>query len=153
MIKDLVDVTKGLASATPNALTTMKSAVSVKRRGIRQASKDAAATAITSTNIVTAKITTNSDAQEEADRKNTFRLAVISVKDAIALSITDLVGIAITNAILRTADGTYFTKPLMNLTSTHYSKQALTAWIAHRRQALEGSLSILLQRNLTSGKN
>ena len=60
------------------------------------------------TATVAPEITTNSDAQDKADRQNTFRLAAISVKEGIAEGITKLVGKDITDPILRTLDGSDF---------------------------------------------
>jgi hypothetical protein len=54
------------------------------------------------------KIATNSDAQEEADRQNTYRLAAIEVKEGVAAGITKIIGKDITNPILRTSDGISF---------------------------------------------
>ena len=51
------------------------------------------------------EITTNADAQDEADRQNTAWLAEIGLKEAIAATMTSIVGGQITNPILRTTDG------------------------------------------------
>ena len=59
-------------------------------------------------NIVAPEITTNANAQDEADRQNTARLAKIGVKEAISAVITSIVGAHITNPILRTMDGSDF---------------------------------------------
>ena len=50
-------------------------------------------------------ITAQVEAQEEADRLNVINQAVISSKEVTADAITKLVGSDITNAILRTSDG------------------------------------------------
>ena len=52
--------------------------------------------------FVTPEITTNANAQDEADRKNTARLSAIGVKEAIRAEITVIVGDHITNPIPRT---------------------------------------------------
>ena len=67
-----------------------------------------AAAASTSTLMVDSEITTNADAQEDADWQNTARVAAIGVNVGIAAGITALVGKHITNPILRTMDGTDF---------------------------------------------
>ena len=58
--------------------------------------------------VVAPDITTNTNAQDKADRQNMAHMAAIDVKDAIAADITVIVGDHITNAILRTTDGSYF---------------------------------------------
>ena len=54
------------------------------------------------------EIATNSDAQEEAGRQNTYQLAAIRVKEGVAGGITKIVRKDITNPILRTSDGISF---------------------------------------------
>jgi hypothetical protein len=61
-------------------------------------------TAITGTAILPS-ITTQAEAQEEADQLNIINQLVISAKDGVVEAITKLVGSNITNAILRTVDG------------------------------------------------
>ena len=56
------------------------------------------------------EITTNEDAQEEVNRKNVFRLAVIGAKEQIAKEITAQVGKSVTDPILRNVDGVNFKK-------------------------------------------
>ena len=51
-------------------------------------------------------ITTRADAQDEADRINQINQAVIGAKEGTTEAITDKVGSDITDAVLRTADGT-----------------------------------------------
>ena len=50
-------------------------------------------------------ITTKAEAQEEANRLNVINLLVIRAKEGAVEAITKLVGSDITNAILRTANG------------------------------------------------
>ena len=54
------------------------------------------------------EIATNSYAQEEADRQNTYRLAAIEVNKGVAEGITKIVGKDITNPILSTSNGISF---------------------------------------------
>jgi ElaB/YqjD/DUF883 family membrane-anchored ribosome-binding protein len=108
LYEDSTDGMKGLTSKIPNALTKYKSNVSIKKRDVLSQSKAQAKAASSDANTVAPEITTNADAHEEAHRQNEFRLAAIGIKEAIAKGITSLVGEAITNPILRTADGSDF---------------------------------------------
>ena len=105
--EETADGMKGLKDKTPTVLTEMKAGVDVTKTAVRKASRYKAATASPSTITVTPVIRKDS-AHEEADRQNTFRLAVIGVKEAVAEGITALVGEAITNLVLWTADGSNF---------------------------------------------
>ena len=69
---------------------------------------EATAANTSSGEVIAPKIITNNEAQDEADRKNMYRLAAIGVTEGIAAGITKIVGAGVTNPILRTADGTYF---------------------------------------------
>jgi hypothetical protein len=51
--------------------------------------------------------TTRSEAQEEADRLNVINQLVIGTKEGVVEAVSKLVGSNITDAILRTADGSY----------------------------------------------
>ena len=74
-----------------------------------QGLKDAAAHLSSSSGrTVQPEITTNSEAHEEADRQNTYRLAAIGVKEGVAAGIATIVGKDITKSILRTTDGISF---------------------------------------------
>ena len=53
------------------------------------------------------KITSRSDAQEEADRRNIINQALIGAKEGVVEALTTFVGTDITNAVLRCADGDY----------------------------------------------
>ena len=105
--EETADEMKGLKDETPNVLTEMKAGFAVTKAAVLKASRDKAAAASTSSITVTPEIGKD-DAREEADQQNTFRLAVIGVKEAVAEGITALVGEAITNPVLRTADSSDF---------------------------------------------
>ena len=98
---------KGLKDETPNVLMEMKAGVAVTKVAVLKASRDKAAATSTLSITIDPEIGKD-DAREEADRQNTFRLAVIGVKEAVAEGITALVGEAITNPVLWTADGSNF---------------------------------------------
>ena len=93
---------KGLISAEPNTLTGFKASVAITKADVKKALLEAAAWVSLAT---AAEITTNEDAQEEANRQNVFRLASIGVKEGMARKITARVGVSITNPILRHPDG------------------------------------------------
>ena len=77
-----------LGSETLNTLTSYKSNVAIKKNDVKKQSiAEAQASSLTG-NIVATEITTNADAQDEADRQNTARLVAIGVKEAIAAAIT-----------------------------------------------------------------
>jgi hypothetical protein len=100
---------KGLLSTANNTLTEYKANISIKHKDVLKDSKDTAGCLSNSSGTpVQPEITTNSDAQEEADRQNTYRLAAIGVKEGVAAGITKIVGKDITNPILRTSDGISF---------------------------------------------
>jgi len=96
------DGMKGLTSEEPNELTGFKANVAITKADVKKASLEAAALVSSTT---AAEITTNEDAQEEANRQNVFRLASIGVKEGMAREITARVGVSITNPILRHPDG------------------------------------------------
>ena len=54
------------------------------------------------------EITTNADAQDEADRINMFCLTAIGAKEGAATGISKVVGADITDTTLRTTDGQDF---------------------------------------------
>ena len=72
------------------------------------ASRAAAERASIKDSTVKLEIKINSDAQDEADHQNFFRLTAIGVKDGIVEGITKIVGRDITNPILRTTDNSNF---------------------------------------------
>ena len=108
LFEEPTDGMVGLGSKIPNTLTNFKSNVAIKKRDVKRKPIAEAAAASSATNIVAPKITTNADAQDEADQQNTARLARISVKKEIASEITVLIGAQITNPILCTTDGSDF---------------------------------------------
>ena len=73
----------GLGSATPNVLTGYQSNVAIPKSNVKKQSIVEAKAASSTDNIVAPEITTNANAQDEADRHNTARLAAIGVKEAI----------------------------------------------------------------------
>ena len=97
-----------LGSKTPNTLTNYKSNVAIKKSYFNRRSISETQAASSTNNIVASEITTNANAQDEADRQNTARLAAIGVKEAIAAAITSIVGAQITNPILHTTDASDF---------------------------------------------
>ncbi len=103
------DGMKGLLSTTHNTLNRYKATIAIKRKDIlRESKEETALLSASAGSTIAPEITTNSDAQDEADRQNTFRLAAVGAKEGIAEGITALVGKDITNPILRTADGSDF---------------------------------------------
>ena len=98
----------GLGSKTPNTLTNFKSSVAIKKSDVKRQSIVKAQASSSTSNIFAPEITTKSNAQDEADRQNTARLAAIGVKEAISAAITLIVGAQITNPIVRTTDGSVF---------------------------------------------
>ena len=105
--ENTTDGMKGLISENPNKLTGFKDNVAVTKADV----KAALITAAAAIRINAARETpTNKDAQEEANRQNVFRLAVVGSKEHMAKEITARVGKSITNPILRNADGVRFKK-------------------------------------------
>ena len=108
MSEDSADGMKGLASAVRNALNNYKSTNHIKKRYVLEASRASDERDSIEESTVKPEINTNSDAQDETDRQNVFRLAAIRVKYGIAEGITKIVGRDITNPILRTTDNNDF---------------------------------------------
>ena len=102
------DGMKGLLAKAPNDLNAILSTKLVSRSSVLKESKATAARESTSTNTVAPEITSNNDAQDEADRINMFRLAAIGAKEGAAAGISKVVGTDITDATLRTTDGQDF---------------------------------------------
>ena len=71
---------KELTCAVGNALNDYKSTVHIKKRDVLAASRAAAEWAIIKDSTIEPEINTNSDAQDEADRQNVFRLTAIGFK-------------------------------------------------------------------------
>ena len=95
----------GFGSTTPNTLTGYQSNVAIKKSDVKKQFIAEAAAASLNDNILTPEITTNANAQDEADRQNTARLTVIGLKKSIAAAITSIIGDQIINPILRMTDG------------------------------------------------
>ena len=85
--EETADGMKGLKDETLNVLTEMKAGVAVTKAAVLKASKDKAAAASISSITVAPEIGKD-NALKEADRQNTFRLAVIGVTKAVAEGIT-----------------------------------------------------------------
>ena len=98
---------KGLISESPNELTGFKANVAVTKADVKAA---LIATAVAIGGNAVPEITTNEDAQEEANRQNVFGLAVVGAKEQMEKEITARVGKSVTNPILRNADGVRFKK-------------------------------------------
>ena len=79
LFEDSTDGMKGLLSTAKNTLTDYKAHISIKHKDVIKDSKDTAdrlSSSSSSGMTVQPEIATNSDAQEEADRQNTYRLGV-----------------------------------------------------------------------------
>jgi len=109
LFEDSTDGMKGLLSTATNTLMEYKATISIKRKDVLKDSKDATARLSSSSGpTVQPEIATNSNAQEEADRQNTYQLAAIGVKEGVAAGITKIIGKGITNPVLLTTDGISF---------------------------------------------
>ena len=108
LFEELADGMVGLGSKTPNMLINYKSNVTTNKSDVKRQSISEVQAASSKINIVAPDITTNANAQDEADRQNIARIASIEVKEAILAAITSIVGAQITNRILRTTDGSDF---------------------------------------------
>ena len=108
LFEESVDGMVGLGSTKPNTLTGYQSNVAIPKSNVKKQSIVEAKAASSTDNIVAPEITTNANAQDEADRQNTARLVTIGVNEAMAAAITSIFGAQITNPILRTADGSDF---------------------------------------------
>jgi hypothetical protein len=89
-----------------NLLTNVKLTNAITANFVLKAAKtkaDAASKASSTT--ITPTITSQSEAQEEADRLNVINQSVIGAKEGVVEAGTKLVGSNITDAVLRTADG------------------------------------------------
>ncbi len=103
------DPGKGIAKLLKdgsNFLTIVKSTDAITANSVLKAAKNKANTAskVASTTIAPA-ITLHLEAQEEANRLNVINQWVIGMKEGIVKAVTKLVGSSITNAVLRTANG------------------------------------------------
>jgi hypothetical protein len=89
-----------------NLLTNVKSTNAITTNSVLKAAKartDAALKALSTT--ITPTITSQSEAQEGADWLNMINQLVIGAKEGVVEAVMKLVGSNITNAVLRTADG------------------------------------------------
>ncbi len=89
-----------------NLLTDLKLTNAITANSVLKAAKakaDAASKAMST--MITPAITSQSEAQEEADRLNVINQLVISAKEGVVKAVTKLVGSNITNVVLRTANG------------------------------------------------
>jgi hypothetical protein len=89
-----------------NLLTNVKSTDAITVNSVLKAAKaraDAAPKA--SSTMITPTITSQSEAQEEADHLNVINQSVIGAKEGVVKAVTKLVGSNITNAVLQTANG------------------------------------------------
>ena len=103
------DGMKGLAAEANNKLNGYISTIMVTKRQVLKEAADAAKKASkTSTETVEPEFVTNSDAHDEALLRNGYRLTAVGAKEGIAEGITQLLGEAITNPVLRSADGLSF---------------------------------------------
>ncbi len=88
-----------------NLLTNVKLTDAIMANSALKAAKaraDAASKALST--MITPTITSQSEAQEEADRLNMINQSVIGAKEGVVKAVTKLVGSNFTNAVLRTAD-------------------------------------------------
>jgi hypothetical protein len=95
-----------LLNDSNNLLTLVKSTDSITVSYVIKKARNRADELTASTGkTVLLSITTQAEAQEEADRLNVINQSVIGAKEGVVKAITKLVGSDVTNAILRTADG------------------------------------------------
>jgi hypothetical protein len=89
-----------------NLLTNVKSTNAITVNSVLKAAKARADAALkASSTTITPTITSQSEAQEEADHLNVINQSVIGAKEGVVEAVTKLVGSDITNAVLRTANG------------------------------------------------
>ena len=145
LFEDSTDGMKGLLSTAKITLTDYKAHIIIKHKDVLKDLKDAAdrlSSSSSSGTTVQPEIATNSDAQEEADRQNTYRLGAIGVKERVAAGITKLVGKDITNPILQTTDGISF-KSVDDYQPTSSSPPSQKVQTDQRQQQSETSSSTL----------
>jgi hypothetical protein len=89
-----------------NLLTNVKSTNAITENSVLKAAKARADAALkASSTTITPTITSQSEAQEEADCLNVIDQLVIGAKEGVVEAVTKLVGSNITDAVLRTANG------------------------------------------------
>jgi hypothetical protein len=99
------DMEKLLKDGT-NLLTNVKPTNAITAFSVLKAAKARADVASkASSTMITPTITSQSKAQEEADRLNMINQLVIGTKEGVFESVTKLIGSNITNAVLQTANG------------------------------------------------
>ncbi len=95
-----------LLGSSNNLLMLVKSTDAITAESVIKAAKkrENKLTATTSKNVIPS-ITTQTEAQEEANQLNIINQLVIGAKEGVVKAITKLVGSDVTNTILRTANG------------------------------------------------
>jgi enhancing lycopene biosynthesis protein 2 len=89
-----------------NLLTNVKSTDAIMVSSVLRAAKNKADAALKAASTTIAPtITSQSEAQDEADCLNMINQSVIGKKEGVVEAVTKLVGRDITNAVLQTADG------------------------------------------------
>ncbi len=89
-----------------NLLTNVKLTDAITANSVLKAAKARADTALkASSTTITPTITSRLETQEEADPLNVINQLVIGAKEGIVKAVMKFVGSDITNAVLRTADG------------------------------------------------
>jgi hypothetical protein len=92
-----------------NILTRIQSTDAITAGSVLKSAKKRADKLSTTTGkTILPTFTTRTEAQEEADRLNVINQSVIGAKEGVVEAVSKLVGSDITNAILRTADGSDF---------------------------------------------
>jgi hypothetical protein len=92
-----------------NILTRIQSTDAITAGSVLKSAKKRADDLSTMTGkTILPTFTTRTEAQEEADRLNVINQSVIGAKEGVVEAVSKLVGSAITDAILRTADGSDF---------------------------------------------
>ncbi len=92
-----------------NILTRIQSTDAITAGSVLKSAKKCADNLSTTTDkTILPTFTTQTEAQEEADQLNVINQSVIGAKEGVVEAVSKLVGSDITNAILRTADGSDF---------------------------------------------
>jgi hypothetical protein len=94
--------------AAANAITTIKATSVATAKSVLDDAKAVAAAASIGSTIMPPAIDSRAGAQDEADRLNLINQAVIGIKEGAAEAITAEVGSDVTDAVLKTADGSNF---------------------------------------------
>jgi hypothetical protein len=94
-----------------NILTCVQSTDAITAGSVLKAARARADNLLKTTGKTVLPIfTTRTEAQEEADRLNVINQSVIGAKEGVVEAVSKLVGTDITDAILRTADGSNHNK-------------------------------------------